>query len=258
MVNYLKRYGDIKNTVRAGDFLQIDSFISPDFCGTDNHKRFTRNLQIQPPDWPWRNRKIKYSVNSTGYRCPEWDIIDWTESILIFGCSQVFGIGVDDADTISANLSRILSTPVINLGAGGSSMQHAYFNAIQYHAAKRPRPKAVINLWTDISRISYYKLHELRFVGSWTIEQDDFFMAYNLHSTNAEINAIQVERASKIIWKNTPYFSAAMFDSTADALGLPNLVSVCGCESDARDMSHIGPASTRKIAEYIAENFQFK
>ena len=95
--------------MRSGDFLQIDSFISPDFCGTDDHATFERNLQLQPPDWQWRTKKIKYSVNSTGYRCPEWDQIDWSESILIFGCSQVFGIGVDDADTISDNLSRILS-----------------------------------------------------------------------------------------------------------------------------------------------------
>lgn len=57
-----------------------------------------------------------YTVNSQGYRCPEFDAIDWENSIIFFGCSHVFGIGLLDHETVANQLSLILNCPVINLG----------------------------------------------------------------------------------------------------------------------------------------------
>jgi hypothetical protein len=93
------------------------------WVGSDTEERFQENLKSQPEDWPWRNQQITYKLNSQNYRAPEWDSIDWENSVVMFGCSQVFGVGVDEDQTLGYYLSELLNKPVINLGIpGGSSM----------------------------------------------------------------------------------------------------------------------------------------
>ena len=68
------------------------------------------------------DRSVSYKLNSQGYRCPEWNDIDWASSHLLFGCSVVQGIGLNDADTLDQELVKLLNEPVVNLGVGGGSL----------------------------------------------------------------------------------------------------------------------------------------
>jgi hypothetical protein len=67
-----------------------------EFMDTDRKQTYIKNI-ISDADFRARlmHRKVTYTTNSDHYRCPEWDQIDWNSSILILGCSVVFGVGVD-------------------------------------------------------------------------------------------------------------------------------------------------------------------
>jgi len=87
-----KNRGNIKKTIDNGDFLQIDNWCNREYCGIDTYDRYQRNLQTQPSDWLWRTKRIKYNFNNDGYRCPEWENIDWSASIILFNGSGTTGM----------------------------------------------------------------------------------------------------------------------------------------------------------------------
>lgn len=61
------------------------------------------------------NPRTTIHVNTSGYRGPDWPAPQAGE-IVVVGDSQVFGLGVDDAETFSARLSEKTGRPVLNAG----------------------------------------------------------------------------------------------------------------------------------------------
>lgn len=118
---------------------------------TDSSELFQLNLQQQPLSWLYRRQSVLYTVNGQHYRCRPFDQIDWANSIIIFGCSNAFGQGLDDADTISSKLELLTGIPVVNLGVGGSSQQFSLYNQLLL-TQRAIVPRAVIHLWTDSCR----------------------------------------------------------------------------------------------------------
>jgi len=126
------------------------------FWGADTEHLYNENLRKLPKDHKWRiweNKTLTYTVNRQNYRCKNWDEIDWTNSILIFGCSNVFGVGLDDTETISSNITNILNIPVINLGVSGSSAMFSWVNTTKICKAGI-QPKAVVYVWTYPERVT--------------------------------------------------------------------------------------------------------
>jgi len=83
--------------IRKGQFLTVDtSSINKNFAVSDTEELFNHNLKIMPQDWFYRTNPVNYTVNSQGYRTEEFEKIDWAQSVVIFGCSTVFGTGVSD------------------------------------------------------------------------------------------------------------------------------------------------------------------
>jgi hypothetical protein len=123
----------------------------PNFHTHDSLKLFVQNICKQGADWPWRNRKVHYTVNSHGYRGLEFDQVDWDRSILCFGCSITVGIGVDDRDTWPSQLSRLLGVPTVNLGVAGGSVQINWANSVRLITAGI-RPRAVVYYWPEQAR----------------------------------------------------------------------------------------------------------
>lgn len=145
----------------------------PDFYGTDSRELFEHNLRVQPEDWIWRNKQVHYTINSQGYRCPEFETIDWSNSILMFGCSYVFAPGVDDSDTMASQLSLLINRPVINLGQGATDDLFQFANSNILYAAG-VRPLAVIYLWPGIHRLSEFNDDKsVKNWGSWNCHLSD-------------------------------------------------------------------------------------
>jgi hypothetical protein len=243
---------DILQVVKSGIFLPYYRYMYENFAASDTEEFFKENLKSQPRDWKWRNKPVNYTYNSQKYRCPEWDMIDWHASIIMFGGSDMMGIGVDETETISSCLQKLTAIPTINLGISGSSMIFNLHNMLQYRAGNRPTPRAVFVLWPHHSRICFYEANWIEAYGHWNAHQGGLFDLYNNDLVNAEVCAIENSRMASIIWQDTKYISASLFPDTAEICNSVFLESVCECEYDSRDLQHTGPETNMRIAQWIA------
>lgn len=125
------------------------------FVSHDSEKLFKYNLRKQPLDWYWRNNEITYTLNEQGYRCNDWDNCDWSESIVLIGGSDIFGLGVKDEHTVSHRLEEVSKTSVINLGVCSASPMFMWINSTIL-SSHNIRPKAVVYLWTEPSRVTTF------------------------------------------------------------------------------------------------------
>jgi hypothetical protein len=143
-----------------------------EYAGTDSEEFFKQNLETMPDDWWYRHKKIKYEVNKSGYRTAEFDKIDWKNSVVLFGCSNVFGIGVAEDETISYYLENLLGRPVINLGSPGASNDLIlYLNLLFFK--NFGVPYAVGIMWSCTDRFRYFTENFYVDCGSWNAVPSD-------------------------------------------------------------------------------------
>jgi len=146
------------------------------FYGLDSAANFLRELTLQPDDWYYRNKEVNYTLNSQGYRAPEWQDIDWSNSIVFMGGSQIFGVGNDDSDTIPNMVTILTGTPTVNLSLVGVGMQFHRQNT-KMLIDNNIKPKKVFLIATPKYRFTWMKEKapgELSFenFGSWLLSND--------------------------------------------------------------------------------------
>ena len=198
------------------------------FWGADTEELYNHNLQIQPSDWDYRTKEVEYKLNSKGYRCPEFNTIDWENAIVIHGCSQVFGIGLAAEDTISSQLQQITDRPVINLGKNGASMDFALANNILLEN-NFPKPFAVINHWTCPWRETYYATKGVvhisgpvivkRYYRSQIRMLEGLGLGFNDLSNDFTFKAHMISHLCKKLWKDTNYIETTWFSDNTEDLG---------------------------------------
>ena len=93
-----------------------------DWFDQDTKERAKKNYT---PEWKYATKRIEYHVNSDGYRTKEWSDVHWKNSIVLLGCSYVYGVGVAEAMiyndlfgkigfvTIGIAILTILISPII-------------------------------------------------------------------------------------------------------------------------------------------------
>lgn len=215
---------------------------SLNFISNDTQDVYNDNLKTRSSDWIYRSKNITYDLNSDGYRCVEFDHIDWKESIVIFGCSIVFGVGLAFEDTIGEQLSRIMNRPVINLGQPATSVSYAFYNSIILKERCK-NPWAVIQLWSAFNRSLVVKNNSLEHIGPWNYKNSDL---HNDKISNDAFHFSYITKASKFLWDDTRYVSASFFqyDTNTEPLKLID---------HARDLCHPGIVTAKTTAEIIAE-----
>jgi hypothetical protein len=230
-----------------------------DFEGSDKKSTLNENLKTQPEDWYYRNHRVKYTLNSQGYRTQEFDDIDWSESVVIFGCSYIFGTGVTDEHTISYFLEKILNRPVVNMGIGGSSIQVAFHNSIIMEKKYSP-PKAVIYVWTSLTRNTIYTKDDgIIHSGEWNNKELEFnyvdIVTHNL------LNILYI----RDLWKDkTKMIEYSPFKQTKNVIETvfsdktnPMILNLPDKNLDrARDLRHHGFKTNLMIAKEIAEQLK--
>jgi len=196
---------------------------------------------------PYKYPKNMYDLNSESYRTKEFNEIDWANSIVIFGCSNVFG-NDDNNDTLSNQLQKMINYPVINMGVCASSMEFSFFNnMILKH--NYPTPKAVVNVWTAIERTTYYLKDKIINHGSWN-PNEIYMSAYNETRSHSEVHATMMQLITKQAWiEKTQYYECTFFHSTAKLLKLYQHK----CIDRATDNMHPGPKTTHTLATKIRE-----
>ena len=214
----------------------------------DQQDHFQENCRRQPPDWPWRNQQVRYRINSLGFRAPEFDQILWEQSLVIFGCSHTYGLGLDASQTVSCQLSQRLNRPVINMGVTGSSIYVSWMNLLAL-LEQYPHPLGVINYWTSYDRIAEFTDQGLVHHGSWC-SRSPLYRHWSKNSMQMQIWA-EVARRSIVtvleglsIW----HWELTNFDSTAHLFECP----IVKFQDRARDLTHPGPRTVESIADMIA------
>ena len=197
-------------------------------------------------------------LNSLNYRAPEFSNINWQESVVIFGCSNVFGVGLSDDETIPYHLEKLLNRPVVNMGVPSSSIAYSVFNQTVL-AESNHSPYAVINLWTSINRITYFYEDGPCHIGPWTARYANnnivirsiksVFDAWNINDINPSLQSIFLQKMAEIIWKDTKHFQGTFFPNTSDALNV-NLFHYLDYGADSL---HPGPISAKAAAEQLAQ-----
>lgn len=130
------------------------------FMGMDSESLLNDNLKNMPSDWRWRNEKVTYTLNSQGFRCAEFETIDWNNSILVIGDSTGFGTGVDDSQTCTKQLADLTNRSVINLSQDGASAMYLWANT-SILVENNINPIGVIYIWPSSSRVVEFSSNNL-------------------------------------------------------------------------------------------------
>jgi hypothetical protein len=222
------------------------------FNGYDSKELFEKHLESQPDDWYYRYNTVNYTLNTRRYRTSEFNTIDWCNSVVLLGCSNVFGTALDDNDTISSQLAKLINKPVINLGVAASSIQYSVYNSIILSSGY-PTPLAVVQLWTGYDRCMLFDNVFIENFGSWNMEPGNYMDLWN-KNTNSIASALMFREISKQLWINkTIYYEASSFKSTTDIFH--NCVHLPVIDY-ARDLMHPGIKTVALIAEHIAEKIK--
>jgi hypothetical protein len=235
---------------------KIDGGFTLNFCPCDTKELFEENLKTQPNDWYYRTHPVKYTLNSLGYRTKEFDDIDWKESIVIFGCSIIFGIGTTDEHTIAYFLEQLSGRPVINMGSGGSSIQNALHNSIILADPMYPTPKAVVYSFTDLCRFQLYTNNAVEYCGHWTDTVD--IQKFSNPENTVPFNLMNIKMIRNL-WKNkTIYHEYSPFcqEKLINKLDTEIYCDTFAMDKCARDVAHQGPISSSLIAEKIYEKIK--
>lgn len=215
------------------------------FSGTDSEKVFKKNLKKKPIDWIYRTKEITYEYNENGFRERPFDEINWSESVVLFGCSNIEGIGLANEDTLARRLEKIIDRPVVNLGIGGSGIDIACWNSTILHA-RYPKPKAVIQIWSSLDRYSdYQKEKYVPYMANLS------GYAYRLNWENRSMRYILTDRQ---MWENDAiYIEQTFFIHPKHILEFLNLKRNFQVIDEARDLVHPGIESNQLAAEELAK-----
>jgi len=189
-----------------------------------------------------KNKSVCYTLNSHGYRCPEFKTIDWQNSIVTLGCSHTYGIGITDNSTYSSKLSEMLDMPVINLGQGGTGIWYQVKN-IQILASLNP--KYVVLQIPDVTRVTTFLPEgETISSGAWAkkVFEKNAYQVHNRFETNTEVYG---EFALDYINKLLP--NGLTYSFTFEGIEIVD---------KARDKMHAGPKTNQIIANEIADYFK--
>ena len=113
------------------DKLQYGKLL-PHFLSFEEKNNYEKNCKNLGKHWHYFDKEVLYYLNNNFYRAPEWNTINWKESIVVFGCSHVFGEGLALDETLCYHLEKLYKRPVINLGQSGTSTIFNWHNRDNY------------------------------------------------------------------------------------------------------------------------------
>jgi hypothetical protein len=257
----------------TSDNIRFDDYSFPaslDFFSSDTKERFENNLITQPADWQYRTQPVEYIFNKHGFRTKEFEDIDFSNSVFLFGCSETMGTGLDETETISYQLEKKLGVPVINLARNGTSMHYSFVNNLILKKICK-KPIAVINHWTSLDRLTYYGKH----TPTNLLPRHAFFfrkyygllmnqLGFNIDDVTAhhEFQARLISENCKLLWDNTIYVETSWNMNTAEILECYKTKQV----DHARDIffdpvenkwnAHSGVKTASNIAEFYASKIK--
>ena len=187
------------------DLLLTYQHPDPDWESNDSRELYNSNLARQPESWYYRDHEVRYTWNSNGYRCREWQDISWAASHVIMGCSYALGLGVDDQDTISSEIPES-----VNLAQCGVSVYHVQYNTIRL-IQNGLIPKTVKIIVPDLARSTFWSQdtwvdltpHDIRTRWYGLPENvRDYYQGWLSMEPNAELASYMTILGVQALWRS--------------------------------------------------------
>lgn len=202
----------------------------------DSRENYEKLLKIKPDDWIYRNKSVEYHWNELGYRSPSFENINWEESILLFGDSQMLGVGLDESECLRTLIAQQTKKQVVSLAVSGSSALFHWANSIKLKKWLGDiNPLAIIIMWPTWERFFLGEYNSITHVGAWTKYN---WIAHFLENQNIEIYNNASRDSFLNIWKNT--FVIECKTKPNDPWNVPSRVNDLIIDR-ARDGQHLGP-----------------
>jgi len=243
---------------------EIEGVFSNKWCATDDPESFKKNMYKQPQDWHYRTKEVEYLVNHSGFRTQEWNRIDWANSIVLFGCSNTFGVGLAEDETISSAIERATGRYVVNLGIPAASNQ-LILNLCAALSERFGTPYGVVINWTSPNRLRHYNDHVYSDLGPWdappnpttTIEGQNISKLWAdvfFNPTNELAMNYYTAQAARAMWAHrTNYIAFSYFRETARQTRSDHWFEI---DNQARDCIHPGRANSQTVADFVARKLQ--
>jgi len=236
------------------------------YCPPDTEELFKKNLSQQPSDWYWRTHSVTYTLNSQGFRCGEFSELDWNSSILAFGCSNTFGIAVDDSDAWPYKLAQFTKIPVINLAQGGQGWGYNWVNSLRV-IAEGHKPRAVVYYWPDTSRMFTLIDSQMTYArghGTWNADRPDaqdpsiqLGLSWALDPYLGEFWADQYRQSLDIMWgsRGVPVYHCTWSRqfTRPQVQFIPLYTDPQNLTARGRDLIHPGPQDHTRIALKVVD-----
>ena len=229
------------------------------FLDDDSEELYANNLKSKPINWKYRHNNFSYELNSNSYRTKEFSKIDWNNSIVIFGCSITFGLGVSEEDTISSQLYKLSGIPTVNMGFPGSSSQLSLYNSAILKE-NGITPKAIVFEWSHASRCTLFMNppHTKNdfFVincGDWNNDISGLGKAWSKYESNINMHIKMTRLIAKNLWSSTQYTDFTLFKANKKYINDCKYIDQI---DNGRDCSHPGELTYKNCAIYIAQSLK--
>lgn len=166
-----------------------------EFFSEENEQDFHKNKKRIGPEWEYANKKVTFTYNKTGHRCP----VNYDELtpgfLLTMGCSYTEGIGLAEEDTYTYRLAGELglSDNYFNAGTAGYGVDVTFWNSMLFSSWCEKNniiPKYVAIQLSYGERKSFWYNHDK-----------------GIHQDGPQIDMIHKEnRADKNIEREYPYW----------------------------------------------------
>lgn len=223
---------------------------------TDSKDLYLSNLKTMPFNWRYRTKKVEYHLNSSGYRTHEWNKIDWKNAIVLLGCSNTFGIGLDEEETYATMLEHDTGRQVVNLGIPAGSTAAILANCSTL-VSRYGIPYAVIINWPPLTRLRYYTQHTFYEVGHWTNEgnkannADLFSIYFNMFAddTNTLVYNYYISQAASAMFNDrTKYITFSYIEESAHYMRADTYIQMY---QTAREGIHPGVETSQETTKYL-------
>lgn len=227
----------------------------------DTEELYEKNLIHQPEDWYYRTKVVEYNLNSENYRTKEFNDINWSKSIVVFGCSYIFGIGSAEDETIPSYLEKITGMPVVNLGVPGSSPTFTLHNSIILNETY-PTPKAIVVGWSSPYRYPYYTDNKVIHCGHWNRNEQKMSDVWCHNQNNPLVNLKLTSKIFKEIWSTkTKYYEFSMFHQSSKLLKCDFIQKLDNGrdvqkQPDGAYVGHPGKETNLSVAKKIAKSLE--
>lgn len=169
--------------LRVSESLDINSNV--EFYASDSEENYKQQCKLLGTSWIYHNKPITYELNSLGYRMKEFDQIDWSNYMAVFGCSITTGVGLALEDTFSYKISQSLNLDLVNASMSGSGNDVVLMNLSRLLESNLP-PKLIIINWSHIARKCYWNYSRFNLFGISIDKPGPWKKAYDCYVENLD------------------------------------------------------------------------